>query len=242
LTAIEFSGISKAFGRTQVLKDVSFSLPEAQTTAVIGESGSGKSTLLQMINAVYRPDSGTISVFGESIPEKSVWEFRRKIGYAVQGAGLFPHMLAYDNISLLARLENWSETDISKRVTQLLSTMGLSPELARKFPGQLSGGQQQRVGLCRALMLHPRLLLLDEPFSALDPMTRQDLHKHFLASKEVAGTTTILVTHDMQEAVELASYMVILSSGRVLQVGTVEEILAAPVNSYVEELVSLSRS
>jgi osmoprotectant transport system ATP-binding protein len=146
-------------------------------------------------------------------------------------------MTAYENISLLARLEAWTESEIKDRISSLLSAMGLQTDVAEFYPGQLSGGQQQRVGLCRALMLKPELVLLDEPFSALDPITRFDLHNHFLALEEVRTTTTILVTHDMQEAIKLASYLVILGPGVVLQAGTVERVLRSPVDDYVRELL-----
>jgi len=175
--AVEFSGVWKRFGAASVLEDVSLGLPEGCTVAIVGESGSGKSTLLQLINAVYLPDRGTLRVLGESIPTRRVHLWRRGIGYAVQGAGLFPHFTARDNIVLLAKLIRLDRDVIEQRYRSLMGSMGLSEELGARFPHLLSGGEQQRVGLCRALMLRPRLLLLDEPFSTLDSITRTSLYK-----------------------------------------------------------------
>ena len=145
------------------------------------QSGSGKTTLLQLVNGVLRPNEGTVEVLGESVPAEGVEAFRRRIGYAVQGAGLFPHMTVRQNVDLLARLERWPRDAIESRFAELLGEMGLDASLADRYPNQLSGGQQQRVGLCRALMLKPGMLLLDEPFSAVDPITRMELYEQFVS-------------------------------------------------------------
>ena len=234
---VEFLGAGKSFVPGHwVLQDVTLALPVGMTSAVVGESGSGKTTLLQLINAVLRPDAGEVRVFGAPVPQDAV-AFRRRIGYSVQGAGLFPHMTNRDNVLLLARLEGWSDADMDARYLKLLDQMELSEDISDRFPDELSGGQQQRVGLCRALMLKPELLLLDEPFSAVDPITRTGLHKRFRLVQEREGVSTVLVTHDMREAVKLASVLVIVHQGRIVQAGSTREVMAAPASDYVTQLL-----
>ena len=222
---------------TGVFRDVSFSCPTGHTTAIVGESGSGKTTLLQLVNGVLRPNEGTVEVLGESVPEEGVEAFRRRIGYAVQGAGLFPHMTVRQNVDLLARLERWPRDAIDARFAELLEEMGLDASLSDRYPHQLSGGQQQRVGLCRALMLKPGLLLLDEPFSAVDPITRIELYEQFIHAQRHEGVSALLVTHDMREAVKLAQHLVIVGSGEVLQAGETAAVMATPAPGYVARLV-----
>lgn len=230
-------GVGKRFAEQWVLRDLSFSCPAGETTAIVGESGSGKSTLLQLINAVYLPDAGSIEVFGQAPPTINTAHYRRGIGYAVQGAGLFPHMTVRRNVTLLAKLEGWSEADTGARFDELMSLMGLDESLASRYPNQLSGGEQQRVGLCRALMLRPRMLLLDEPFSAVDPITRLGLHAQFLNIRSAEAVSTLLVTHDMREARKLAIHLVILREGQVVQQGPTRDVIAAPENDYVKGLL-----
>ena len=234
---VEYLGVSKSFtpGR-KVLDNVHLALPESRTTAVVGESGSGKTTLLQLVNAVLRPDSGEVRVFGAPIPA-DLTRHRRSIGYSVQGAGLFPHMSNRRNVVLLAELERWGSEEIEERYLQLLEQMGLTSEISLRYPGELSGGQQQRVGLCRALMLKPRLLLLDEPFSAVDPITRVDIHESFQLVQETEGVSTLLVTHDIREAIKLASHLVIVKGGRIEQSGATREVLDQPASGYVRTLL-----
>ena len=236
---VRFAGVEKSFvPGIAVLDGVSLELPERATTAVVGASGSGKTTLLQLVNAVVIPDAGEVRVFGEAIPADDLVSFRRKIGYSVQGAGLFPHLRTHDNVTLLARLEGWEAPRIEARFHELLEQMGLERDVADRYPGELSGGQQQRVGLCRALMLEPRLLLLDEPFSAVDPITRIGIYERFEEVQQRTGVSTLLVTHDMREAVRLAGYLVILRSGKVLQAGPTTQVIESPADEYVETLVT----
>ena len=236
---VEFLGVSKSFRPGQpVLSHVHLALPAGLTTAVVGASGSGKTTLLQLVNAVLTPDSGEVRVFGEPIPQHDLVAFRRGIGYAVQGAGLFPHLTNRDNVELLARLSGWPRERRDARYRELLAEMELPLEVSARYPHSLSGGQQQRLGLCRALMLEPRLLLLDEPFSAVDPITRVGIYRTFQQVQAQEGVSTLLVTHDMREAVRLAGYLVILQEGRVLQAGPTDEVLAAPADEYVSSLVT----
>lgn len=234
---VELIGVDKSFvpGR-KVLDNVQLALPQAVTTAVVGESGSGKTTLLQLVNAVLDPDRGEVRVFGKAIPADRV-RFRRRIGYSVQGAGLFPHMTTRANVLLLARLEGWTKDDMQARYSSLLEQMGLPQDVSERYPAELSGGQQQRVGLCRALMLKPSLLLLDEPFSGVDPITRVGIYERFQFVQEHEGVSTLLVTHDMREAVRLANHLVIVNQGRIAQSGPTEEVLAAPADGFVAKLL-----
>ena len=233
---VTFKEVGKCFGDQWVFRHVSLTLPESEVTAIVGASGSGKTTLLQLVNGVYTPDEGAVSVMGKPIPE-DLTSFRKRIGYAVQGVGLFPHMTVFQNVSLLARLQGWNKKEIDTRSVELMNRMELSTELLHRYPYQLSGGQQQRVGLCRALMLRPQMLLLDEPFSAIDPITRADLHAHFAALQLHEGVSTLLVTHDLREAVKLAGFLVIMADGQIVQSGKTTEVLDAPANSYVRQLL-----
>ena len=235
---VEFEHINKSFGTTRVLQDITVSAPEGCTTAIVGASASGKTTLLQLVNGVLRPDAGTLRVFGAPVPTEEVEKFRRGIGYAVQGAALFPHMTGRENVTLVAALEGWSAQAREERLAELLAEMDLAADVADRLPRELSGGQQQRLGLCRALMLRPRLLLLDEPFSAVDPITRGDIYECFRQVKERAGVSSLLVTHDLRESRLLAEYLIIIHEGHVLQHGATAEVLDNPATDYVRALVS----
>jgi len=235
---VTFCGVSKSFGDLVVFDDLSLALPGGQTTAIVGASGSGKTTLLQMVNALERPDSGSLLVFGEPIPQHQLQPFRHRIGYAVQGAGLFPHLSARDHVTLVARLLGWSEQRIQQRLDELLQAMALPADVADRPPRELSGGQQQRLGLCRALMLNPDMLLLDEPFSAVDPVTRLGLYERFEEVQRVQAVSTLLVTHDIREARRLADVLVVLDQGRIVQSGSPDEVFADPASPYVERLIA----
>jgi osmoprotectant transport system ATP-binding protein len=235
--AILFDGVDKTFGILSVFRHLSLRLPKDQTTAIVGTSGSGKTTLLQMINGLERADAGLIEVLGQAVPTQHLEAFRRGIGYAVQGAGLFPHLTARENVTLVAKLEGWSGEQMEERFRSLLDTVGLSAELAERLPRQLSGGQQQRLGICRALMLQPPILLLDEPFSAVDPITRLGLYESFEQVRQTHPSTTVLVTHDLREARRLADFLVILDQGKVVQSGIPQEVLEHPATPYAERLI-----
>jgi osmoprotectant transport system ATP-binding protein len=235
---VEFQNITHAYGEQPLFVGLNLELPASETTAIVGSSGSGKSTLLGLINGLLRPDSGQVRVFDAPLPYQALSAFRRRIGYAVQGTGLFPHLDIAGNISVMARLSGWSEAAATDRVRELMSLMALDETLASRFPHELSGGQQQRAGICRALMLKPELLLLDEPFSGVDPLTRADIHKRFAELSGRAVSSTILVTHDMAEALTLASHLVILQQGSVAQSGSLDAILAAPANDHVRALLA----
>lgn len=184
-------------------------------TAVVGASGCGKSTLLKLCNGLLRPDSGTVSAFGAPLDYTALPALRRRMGYAVQGSALFPHLSARDNIILGAQISGWAADDIARRVDELIALMHLDGDLLERYPHQLSGGQQQRVSLCRAMMLRPAALLLDEPFAAIDPLTRYEIHRQLLEVLAVEPATVLLVTHDMREALFLAQQIVVMHEGRI---------------------------
>jgi osmoprotectant transport system ATP-binding protein len=216
MSQLSLNDVSKTHGKQVALNRVNLEFASNQLTAVIGRSGCGKSSLLKMCNGLSRPDSGEVRLFGQSIDYADLPRVRRRIGYAVQGTGLFPHLSVKDNICLLARLEEWSESDVERRLAQLLNLTQLEAGQLEKFPHQLSGGQQQRVGLCRAMMLGPELLLLDEPFAAIDPLTRMDIQEQLLLIHQAEPVTTLLVTHDMHEALLLADEIVVMDSGAIV--------------------------
>ena len=234
---ITFTNVSKRYGDTVVLSEIELEIPNGQTTVIVGQSGSGKTTLLRMVNGLIRPDSGRLEVFGDLVPEENIENFRRKIGYAVQGAGLFPHVSVKENIVLIARLVGWSIEDIDERFEMLMRQMELPLDLSDRIPNELSGGQQQRVGLCRALMLKPKLLLLDEPFSAVDPLTRLELYEvvEKLISNE--AVSIVMVSHDLGEAKRLGDRMVVLQNGIILQNDLISNVIGNPATPYVERLI-----
>ena len=234
---IEFQGVTKHFGETNVFRDLDLAIHPGVTTALVGESGSGKSTLLQLINGLERPDSGTVSAFGHPIPREGLAGFRRRIGYAVQGTGLFPHMRVSRNISLLGELEGWSRATIEARTDELMVLMALDRALKHRFPSQLSGGQQQRVAICRAMFLKPEVLLLDEPFSGVDPLTRDDIHERFLELMGVEPATVVLVTHDIEEALRLATGLIILRHGKIIHEGPANRAATQTDSDYVARLL-----
>ncbi|HEX6260006.1 MAG TPA: ATP-binding cassette domain-containing protein [Woeseiaceae bacterium] len=240
--AAEFEAVSLRRGDVLALGDVTLALPLGQTTAVLGASGSGKSTLVQLIIGLLRPDSGTVKTLGEPIDFADPRPLRKRIGYAIQDVSLFPHLDVRSNILLPATLSGWSEAEQTARLDELLQLMHLPANVLDRYPHELSGGQQQRAGLCRAMMLRPELLLLDEPFSGLDTMTRKSIHEQFLDMQQQAPVSTVLVTHDPQEAINLSHGLVVLKAGRVQQYGPVAEVIADPVNDYVRHLCTALES
>lgn len=214
---LSFERVSKSYQGQAILHTLDLELQRAAVTAIVGPSGCGKSTLLKLCNGLVRPESGRVSVFGKAIDYAELASLRRRIGYAVQGTGLFPHMSAGENISLAAELGGWSREEIEARLRELFSLMHLNESLLTRYPHQLSGGQQQRVGLCRALMLRQELLLLDEPFAAIDPITRHDIHRQLLEIIAAEPVSIVLVTHDMREAMMLADDIVLMGEGTILR-------------------------
>ena len=234
---IVLENVSKYYGEEAALDNVSLTIEDDTTTAIVGPSGSGKSTLLQLINGLVRPDRGRLVVFGSPIDYDNLPGLRHQIGYAVQGTGLFPHMKVWENITLLARICGWTRAAIRERADRLMALVSLPGSLSARYPHELSGGQQQRVGLCRAMMLNPPVFLLDEPFGAVDPITRDDIHREFLRLQKFEPQTIVLVTHDMREAVRLAKRLVILNEGRVVQDDRVDAVLEHPADEFVRELL-----
>ena len=234
---ITFTNLSKRYGDTVVLSEIELEIPNGQTTVIVGQSGSGKTTLLRMVNGLIKPDSGRLEVFGDLVPEENIENFRRKIGFAVQGAGLFPHVSVKENIVLIARLVGWSIEDIDERFEMLMRQMELPLDLSDRIPNELSGGQQQRVGLCRALMLKPKLLLLDEPFSAVDPLTRLELYEVVEKLNTNEAVSIVMVSHDLGEAKRLGDRMVVLQNGIILQNDLISNVIGNPATPYVERLV-----
>lgn len=235
---IEFDGVTKRYDETVVVSDVSLTVMPHTITVIVGTSGSGKTTLIRMVNRLVEPTSGAIRIDGDdnrSVPE---FELRRRIGYAIQGHGLFPHRTVAQNIATVPTLLGWERARIKAKVEELLTLFQLDPDFfGPRYPHELSGGQQQRVGVARALAAEPNLLLMDEPFGALDPIIRAKAQDDLLAIQKHFGTTIILVTHDMEEAFHLADRIAVMDKGEVVQHGTPAEMLVRPETPFVEELI-----
>jgi osmoprotectant transport system ATP-binding protein len=222
------------------LSNVSFEVEEGEMVVIIGPSGSGKSTILKLLNGLLNPDSGEVFVFGKSIAESDRVALRRRIGFVLQKASLFPHYNVRQNISVVPDLLGWPKDQARKRAQDLLEIMNLPPEeYLDRYPSQLSGGQSQRVGIARALAADPDLCLYDEPFSALDPITRTELQDEILRLKDQLGKTSVFVTHDIREAFKLGDRVIILNEGRIEQVGTPEEIQTNPSSDFVSQFIML---
>jgi osmoprotectant transport system ATP-binding protein len=235
---IEIDRVSKSYGDRRVVDDLSLSVGDGVLCVLLGSSGCGKSTTLRMINRLIPIDSGTIRVGGQDVRQVPAEALRRRIGYAIQSVGLFPHRTVEDNIATVPRLLKWPKQQVRDRVAELLETFRLDPETYRgKYPHQLSGGEQQRVGVARALAADPELLLMDEPFAAVDPITRDALQAELLRIHQATGKTIVFVTHDIEEALRLATMIAIMDKGRIVQFGAPLDILERPGNDFVREFV-----
>ena len=238
---IEFDAVGKSFGATTAIDALSLTIARGEFLVLIGPSGSGKSTLLKMINRLVEHDRGKILFKGEEIRSFRPEDIRRRMGYAIQSIGLFPHWTVARNIATVPELLGWPAARIAARVDELLALLGLEPALYyRRYPHQLSGGQQQRVGVARALAADPEALLMDEPFGALDPVTRQTLQGELARIHRASGKTIVLVTHDIDEALRLATRIVLLDHGRIVQAGTPAELLGAPASDFVSDFIGRS--
>ncbi|MBU0734605.1 MAG: ATP-binding cassette domain-containing protein [Proteobacteria bacterium] len=236
---IRLINVSKSFdkGNSHAVRDLSLRVEQGETLVLLGSSGCGKTTTLKMINRLIEPTAGTIEVGGEDITKQDPVELRRQIGYVFQGIGLFPHMTVEQNVELVPRILGWSIKRRKERAHELLQLVGLPPkEFASRFPDELSGGQQQRVGVARALAADPAYLLMDEPFGALDALSRETLQQELLALKEQLKKTIVFVTHDIFEALLLGDRIAILHQGKLEQIGTEREILSAPATPFVRDL------
>ncbi|HVW59818.1 MAG TPA: ATP-binding cassette domain-containing protein [Puia sp.] len=231
---IEAKNVTKTFDGHTAVDNVSFTVKKGETLVLLGRSGSGKTTLLKMINRLIEPGSGEIRIDGRSTKDGSPEELRRKIGYVFQNTGLFPHYTIEGNIAIVPRLLGWEKEKIRERIFSLMEKLGLPATYLSSYPHQLSGGQQQRVGLARALAADPPILLMDEPFGALDPITRVSLQKDFKELDELQRKTIILVTHDVQEAFGLADRICLMDKGRIIQAGEPRELLFHPADEYVK--------
>jgi osmoprotectant transport system ATP-binding protein len=238
---IEARCLTKRFGETRVVDGVSFEVAEGELLALVGESGSGKTTTLKMINRLIDPSEGSVWLGGVDVRRTPGHVLRRGIGYAFQRVGLFPHMTVEENIAVTPKLLGWSKEQIAERVRELLELVELEPEVRSRWPASLSGGQAQRVGVARALAARPRLMLLDEPFGALDPLTRDRLQQSFHRLQRELRLTVIFVTHDMAEALSLADRIAVLRSGKMVQAGTPSDLLSKPASSYVDQLLDTPR-
>ena len=233
---IELRHITKRYGATTAVDDVSLTIPDGELTIVLGPSGCGKTTLLRAINRMVEVDAGEVLIDGRPIMAAPPQELRRHIGYAIQSVGLFPHMTVSRNIATVPRLLRWDRTRIEKRVTELLELVGLDPTAyAGKRPHELSGGEAQRVGVARALAADPPVLLMDEPFGALDPISRERLQREFASLHRQLGKTVVFVTHDIEEAVLLGDRIVLMREGRIVQEGAPEELWRSPGQQFVRD-------
>ena len=237
---IEFKQVSKYFAGKAAVDEIDLHIAAGEFTVLIGTSGSGKSTTLKMINRLVEHDKGTIQFAGEEIRGFNPQALRRRMGYAIQSIGLFPHWTVEKNIATVPGLLNWPQAQQQERIAELLTLLNLETDLLHRYPHQLSGGQQQRVGVARALAADPEVLLMDEPFGALDPVTRGALQQEMLRIHRLSGRTIVLVTHDIDEALTLADKIVLMDSGRIVQQGRPIEMLTHPANDFVRDFFGRS--
>ncbi|MFB7642009.1 betaine/proline/choline family ABC transporter ATP-binding protein [Peribacillus butanolivorans] len=239
---LKIENVSKVYkGGKKAVKNITLDIKKGEFICFIGPSGCGKTTTMKMINRLIEPSEGKIIINGENIMEKDPVELRRQIGYVIQQIGLFPHMTILENITLVPKLLKWSDQEKKERALELLQLVDMGPEYLERYPYELSGGQQQRIGVLRALASNPPLILMDEPFGALDPITRDALQEEFKNLQRTLNKTIVFVTHDMDEAIKLADRIVILKAGEIVQVGTPDEILRNPANEFVEEFIGKER-
>lgn len=240
---IEFDGVVKNYGEHRALDGVSFTVPDGCVTVLIGPSGCGKSTSLKLVNRLLEPDDGYIRVNDRPVKSFAVEELRRGIGYVIQSVGLLPHMTVKQNIGLVPKLLGRDKAWRADRAHELLSLIGLDPDVyADKYPSQLSGGEAQRVGVARALAADPPILLMDEPFGAVDPLNRETLQNEFISLQKKLKKTVIFVTHDLDEAVRVADRIVLMQEGLVVQEASPEHLLGGPDNDFVREFVGSDRA
>lgn len=238
---IKFTNVTKKYKNKEVLHGVDFEIPKGKLVSIIGSSGCGKTTMLKMINRLVPMTSGTISINGKDILETPPVELRKQIGYVIQQTGLFPHMTIEENIALPMLLHKWSSADIDARIKELLNLVSLPKDMLKRFPPELSGGQQQRVGVARAFSTNPDIILMDEPFSALDPITRNNLQEELNDLQKELLKTIVFVTHDMDEAIKISDAICLMRNGSIEQFATPEELLKNPANDFVETFIGKNR-
>lgn len=234
---IRFENVSRSFFNKKIVENINLEIADNSITCLIGESGGGKTTILKMINRLIETSSGKITISNQDIAKQDPIKLRRKIGYVIQQTGLFPHMTIRDNIAIILKMTEEKEK-VDERVNELMHMVGLDPnEYLDRYPSELSGGQQQRVGIARAFATDPEIILMDEPFSALDPVTRSSLQDELLKIQNKTKKTIIFVTHDMDEAIKIADKIAIINDGKIVQYDTPENILKHPVNEFVKNFV-----
>jgi osmoprotectant transport system ATP-binding protein len=235
---ISFQNIEKSFNQQLVLKRINLEIKEGELMVLLGASGSGKTTMLRMINGLENPDSGLIQVANKPLNKHRLLGLRKEIGYVIQKVGLFPHYSVYDNVATVLRLKNEKEDAVKEKVEKWLEKIGMKASIyGNKFPAGLSGGEAQRIGLARALVAKPKIILLDEPFSALDPISRVKIRNEFREIQQEEKLTAVVVTHDVLEAVSMADRICLLANGEIQQVGTAQEIIFKPKNDLVKDFV-----
>ena len=236
--AIEFKNIKKQYGDKVIIEDFNLSIKEGEFLTVVGSSGCGKTTLLKMVNGLITPDKGQVLVKGKCTQEVNLIELRRNIGYAIQGSVLFPHMTVEENIAYVPHL--WNKKNKSKTksaINKWMKFVGLEKDLLKRYPSELSGGQQQRVGIARALAASPDILLMDEPFGAVDEITRSSLQDEIIRIQKEANITIIFITHDIREALKLGTRVLVMDEGKIQQLANPSEILNNPSNDFVKKLI-----
>lgn len=233
---IDVTNLTKQYNNLTVVDSISFHVAEGETLGLIGTSGCGKTTTLKMLNRLIEPDSGQILIAGQEISRRRPEVLRQSMGYVIQNIGLFPHYTVADNVAIVPRLLKWKEKSIVRRTTELLELVGLPPEkFAKRYPQELSGGQKQRVGLARALAVDPPIVLLDEPFGALDQITKRQIQQEFKQLESLLHKTMVLVTHDIFEAVTLCDRICLMDQGKIRQIGTPKEVIFNPQNDFVRD-------
>jgi osmoprotectant transport system ATP-binding protein len=238
---IKVDNVSKQFNKVKAVDAISFEVQEQENLILLGTSGCGKTTTLKMINRLIEPTSGNIFINGKNVTSQQPENLRREIGYVLQNNGLFPHYTVAENIAIVPQLLKWDKKKTENRTAELMEKLHLSADYLNAYPNELSGGQQQRIGLARALVSDPPVLLMDEPFGALDNVTRANIHKEFKALDELTRKTIIMVTHDVQEAFELGNRICLMDKGKIVQSGTPADLLFNPANEFVESFLKDQR-
>lgn len=239
--AVEFKGVSTSFGEKEVLHDVSFSIPSGEFISLTGTSGSGKTTVLKHMNGLLMPSKGSVLICGKDTKDIDLVKLRRSMGYVIQGSALFPHMKVLDNITYIADMLRVDENEKRRRVQWICEICDIAPNLLGRWPQELSGGQAQRIGIARALLMRPSVMLMDEPLGAVDDITRQALRRELKRIHTKLETTFIMVTHALDEALELSDRIIVMNAGRIEQFATPQEIVERPQTHFVEELFASQR-